>query len=241
MPDDLFTPPTGGEQGTDIKADALVGEGKKFKSVDDLARGKVEADAFIERLKGELSGLRDELNSRTRLDEIVEKLSKPKAEDTNQNQNNQTGDDDSKPAALDASKIEELVTAKLQEAERRKKAADNLAFVKSELHKKFGNTYPTKLTEVADQLGMSKEDISAMAAATPQVLLRLFDGPAKTEDGFAPPRSVVNADLGDTRTGDRTKAYYDSIKKQDAARYWSVEVQNAMHKDAIRLGEKFFT
>ena len=36
----------------------LVGEGKKFKSIEDLAKSKVEADRFIDKLKSENDALR---------------------------------------------------------------------------------------------------------------------------------------------------------------------------------------
>ena len=60
----------------------LVGEGKKFKTVEDLAKGKAESDAFISSVTRENKELRDsykkaieEVNSRTRLEDLVTKLS----------------------------------------------------------------------------------------------------------------------------------------------------------------------
>src|SRR4029450_8159059 len=53
----------------------LVGEGKKFKTPEDLARGKAESDSFIERLQKELHGLRNELKSRLQLEEVVDRIS----------------------------------------------------------------------------------------------------------------------------------------------------------------------
>ena len=49
--------PAGTSGGEDLLA-SLVGEGRKFKTPGDLARGKIEADNFIEKLKEENTALR---------------------------------------------------------------------------------------------------------------------------------------------------------------------------------------
>src|SRR5688500_15910791 len=52
----------------------LVGEDKKFKTPADLARAKAESDAFIERLKQENSGLRNELKTRTTMEDFMKTI-----------------------------------------------------------------------------------------------------------------------------------------------------------------------
>ena len=41
--------------------ETLVGDGKKFKTPEDLAKGKVEADAFIETLKNQIGLMKQEM------------------------------------------------------------------------------------------------------------------------------------------------------------------------------------
>src|SRR5574343_1896243 len=121
-----------------ITANDLVGEDKKFKTVDDLARGKAEADRVIQARERELAELREELAKRTGLEEVLERL---------KTQNNQTPPDNSgsttehKPAAVALSdedlerRIEEL-TAKKTEEQRIK---ENVAVVANRLIEEFGS------------------------------------------------------------------------------------------------------
>ena len=54
--------------------DRMVGEGKKFKDNEALAYSNFEKDRFIEQLKREQKELRDDLNSRLNMEELVNKL-----------------------------------------------------------------------------------------------------------------------------------------------------------------------
>jgi len=61
----------------------LVGEGKKFKTQEDLARGKAESDAYIkilekrsDELRNDYLKLRDDYSSRAKLEEVVDQLTK---------------------------------------------------------------------------------------------------------------------------------------------------------------------
>ena len=56
----------------------LVGEGKKFATVEDLAKGKQESDRFIEQLQGELSGLREDLGKRMTSEQVLEEINRQK-------------------------------------------------------------------------------------------------------------------------------------------------------------------
>jgi len=64
---------TSNESTTSV-TDTLVGEGKKFASIEALAAGKAESDKFIEQLQGELKGLRTDLDKRLSQEEILEEI-----------------------------------------------------------------------------------------------------------------------------------------------------------------------
>jgi hypothetical protein len=52
----------------------LVGEGKKFKDISGLARGKAEADLTIEVLKKKLDDLNKELTTRASLETFLDQM-----------------------------------------------------------------------------------------------------------------------------------------------------------------------
>lgn len=249
---DLFTQDastTGIDDNTNTDfLNTLVGEDKKFKTVQDLAKGKAEADAFIARLQQENEGLRGELKTRTNLDDALDRILKSSpvnAQDTNQN--NQTGENDADRTALTPEKIAQLIEDKVSERERVAQAQANLKTVKQRLAEAFGPSYVTRLDDAAKELGLSKEQINGMAMSQPQVLLRLVgvDKPSSVQRNeadnlFSPPASGTRTGLNQSAV-ERTQRYYNELKQRNAAEYWKPSTQNQMHKDALRLGEKFFT
>ena len=54
----------------------LVGEGKKFKTVDDLAKGKWNSDSMIETLKAEIATLKAQANSGANVDTLLAEIRK---------------------------------------------------------------------------------------------------------------------------------------------------------------------
>ena len=53
----------------------LVGEGRKYKTLDDLAKAYLNADGFIEQLKAENQELRTKTVEAKTIDEVLERLS----------------------------------------------------------------------------------------------------------------------------------------------------------------------
>lgn len=223
----------------------LVGETKKFKTVEDLARSVLHKDAFIERLKGETNGLRQELNTKLSMEEYVDKMrtrdQQPNRSETPVNEPNAGGGNDpDKP--LRPEDIEAIIDRRVSDRERARVQTQNQGFVRDKLIESFGPSYVSKLQEAGEALGLTPEDMDQMAKDRPKVFLKLVgaEAPARaqTPSLFTPPSGAGNPPR--TVTGDRTKSYYDEIKKSDPKRYWSPAVQNQIHQDAIRLGERFF-
>lgn len=243
MTDDLFT---GADQSTEtvpeVKIEDLVGEGKKFKTVEDLAKGKLEADRFIEKLTREQADLRNELNTRIGLTEFLDQI---KNSNTQQNQpsgDNQTRNGGENATALTPEQIEELLDRKLTAKEQARIASENLRATKQKLAEAFGPNYVNKLNEEAESLGLSKEYMNNLAATAPQALFKLLgvDNKAQAQDLFTPPS---NSFRGSTPSApvDRTQTWYNQLKAKDPKQYWDSKTQVQMHKDAVRLGERFFT
>lgn len=245
MTDDLFT---GADQGTNdepitVKIEDLVGEGKKFKTVEDLARGKIEADRFIEKLKNETEGLRTELNTRIGLTEFLDQIKNTSKPDNQPSGNNQTQDGGEKTTALTPDQIEELLDRRLTEREKAQIASKNLRETKQKLAEAFGPNYVNKLNEEAASLGLTKEYMNNLAATAPQALFKLL-GVNQTKpqqpDLFTPPSNNFRTPESN-QTVDRNQSWYNQLKAKDPKAYWDPKTQVQMHKDAIRLGGEFFT
>lgn len=222
----------------------LVGEGKKFKTPEELARGKWEADQFIERLKQEQSALRKELESRKRLEEVADLLSQQKNQST---EGQPPARDDGTKQTLTPETLEQMLEERLTKREQQQRREQNINTVKQKLAEKFGNNYVAKLEQEANNLGVTKEYLTNLAAESPNAFLRLvgYDALPKQQQQdtnlFSPPTTSVNTTgFAPNVTGERTQTYYEKLKQNDPKSYWSPKVQNEMHRDAQRLGAKFF-
>lgn len=246
-PDPSLTPvPRTPDPGPADPLAELVGEGKKFKTVADLAKGKIESDAFIARLLEEQKELRDDLKGRKNLEELAAEFGKLQTPSLEPNvppsSNNEPSVDEQGTATED---LEQRIENTLTKREAAKKATDNRILVKQQLQKTFGNNFPDKLRlRVAElQLGLSDEDLNNLAGKSPIAFLKTL-GISETSSVSAPsPRiesSVNSAGFMPSNNPERTRAYYDRVKEQDRVKYFSPAVQQQMYKDALALGERFF-
>lgn len=225
----------------------LVGEGKKFKTPEELARGKAEADAFIEALKRENAELRQDVNSKSRLEEIAERLSAlHKTEQTPSNQDNHTSDESraQQNTGLTAEALEEMLNRKLSERETKRLQEQNLETVRNQLTQVFGNDYVASVKAKAAELGVTTDWMNQLAADNPKALLKLVGADAapapKRPDLFTPPPSALNSGNFVPSNTERTKSWYAALKTKDPVLYRDPKTQVQMHKDAQRLGERFF-
>lgn len=226
----------------------LVGEGKKFKTIEDLARGKVESDLFIQRLQAETQEMRSELTNRLNLEAFLDEMKQlqkqapavaPSPQDTPRNV-------DTEPkeikAGMTPEEVEQLLSERLKNERTKELQASNLATVKNRLVELYGNTYQNKLKEVAESLGESPEYLNEVAKRNPTAFFRLLgETPAPDKKNYTPPRSQLNTETrGNVPSGERDNAFYEHLRATDPKRYYSREVQVQRHKDALRLGAKFF-
>lgn len=229
--------------------DELVGEGKKFKTPEDLARAKLESDRFIEQLKGEMAGLRQDLNTRLTVEQMMDKIAAPSQAPNPEPVNNQSPSNGEGGAKqFTEEDIARLVEQRLTQSEKLRTQEANMNLVRDSLIEKYGPDFATHLKQTATNLGIGEDFLNNMAKEQPKAFLKLIEaeGPKATNTGpsglFTPPKgqSVPSNSGSFAPTGERKQSYYDSIKQKDPALYWSASVQNQLHKDAIRLGEAFF-
>lgn len=212
----------------------LVGEGKKFKTPEDLARGKYEADLFIQtknaaydKLREDYLKLHEEYKTQAKLAELVDKLqTQPNTREDTQNTDQ---------PKFDPKLVDDRVSSMFQEYEAKKTREQNLKLVQDELQKKFGTSYQSVLKSQMDNLGLTKDFVEDLAGKHPQVLLKtlgVYDqGPQETFQ--TPPRSTVRNDNFAPHTPKRDWAYYEKLRVEKPALYHDPKTQVQMHKDAI--------
>lgn len=223
----------------------LVGEQKKFKTPEELAKAKQRSDMYIkelergrDELRNDYLKQRDELMTRASMQEYIDQI---KALQANQNVTPKNVDDQKKQPSIDNNQIESLISTKIQEIEDRRKQDDNFKLVKSKLTEKFGTNYASSLKQQMDSLGLNDNLVNTLAREHPQVLLRTLgvDQPQQEQDFMAPPRSSMRNDNFAPNTPKRTWSWYQQLKKDNPTKYWEAKTTVQMHKDYEALGSAF--
>lgn len=237
------------ESGLDSESSAfesLVGDSKKFKTTEDLARGKMEADRHIQNLEKELAGLREDLNARLNMESFLDRLEKSGVtpETSTQAPLESDYEDRVKPAGLSMEDVDKLVSQKLEEKTTQSQRQQNTQYAIQKLQEAFGPRFGDHVQKVTDEMGLGRQFLEDLAATNPNAFLK-FVGADKPQvrpnpDPVTAPRSSFNTASVSQGSGERTQSYYDKLRKEDPGRYWDKRTQAEMHRMALKLGEKFF-
>lgn len=224
----------------------LVGENKKFKTNEDLAKGKYTSDQYIKTLEQKMDDLRgdymklnEEYNAGPKLKELIDQLAKERLASNN----NPPVKEDLPPVVqFDPKKVEELVNSKYQEIETRKKQAENFNSVKAKLQERFGPNYRDTYLEQVTALGLTPEYADNLAQNYPSVFMKTFglDQVQNKEQFQAPPKSDRRSDNFTPKGSEkRTWAFYQKMKVENPKRYHDPKTSVEMHNDMIALGDTF--
>jgi hypothetical protein len=215
--------------------EVLVGEGKKYKSVEALAKAYMEVDDFAETLKSENAGLRQKQLEAKTIDDVLKRMETKEVPPADK-----PGD----RKAPTADEIANIVKNTVTGMESAKIQKDNLLKADAEMKRLFGD----KAQEVFDSEANTpelKKALQALASVDPVKFVALFTkGSAPAASTIAASGSVNTAGFGvnntQSETDPTTKAYYDAIRKKNKNLYYSSDFQLQMHEAAQANPDKFF-
>jgi hypothetical protein len=221
----------------------LVGEGKKFKSVEDLAKGKVESDTFINKLQDENRALRALINNqdeRKKNEELMEEILARVSQSTLQREqpvNNQTQEQPRNQSEQLTSREVENIFHLLRE---REKEEGNLTKAFSRIADKYGDKSEEFLNSKARELGLDVTMLKETARRSPSAFWNLVGENNNNLAVTRSPKANVNsAAIIQTTSSSRNKAYYDKLKNEMGTRKFILDskVQVQMHRDMMELGD----
>lgn len=228
--------------------DQYVGEGKKYKSPEDLAKAYANADQHIPRLESELKSMREMVSGQ--FEQLYERISK----NPQQSNEDQTDRDDRQeparqtpPNGNDEAGEDDLNTRikrVLEETNQESVAQRNAAESQRMLEEHFGSTEEAQkaVLKRANELGVAPQFLADAAFRSPNALMKLMDLD-KRSTSTPSSRSDVNVRAFEgNRTGPRpgTYEYYRNLQRTNPREYMRPEVQNRMMKEALEKGEDFF-
>lgn len=217
----------------------LVGEGKPFKTPSDLAKGKLEADKFIEQLKKENAEMREALKGAERnrgAEDLVETLMARIKEASGSEDGNQPG--------IRPEDISKLVQSELEKVETTRERKANRMRANSVILKHVGGDEAKAKALIATkarEFGLSNERLRDMAESAPLAFASLMGVQERGSTQSPSPGSFSSRNTeADPPSETRNWAFYQKLRKELGSRYYEPHIQQQLFKDRERLGEKFY-
>lgn len=226
-------------KGNDVPGELqdLVGEGKKYKSVEDALRSIPHAQEHISRLEQEMQQLREDLDGRLNSEETLKQiLERQKGSEEPEAPSDQITPD----------VIKDMAKSAYEELTQEEKRSKNIQNVDAALRDKWGEKAAEQLKTKADELGVSLQFMQETAAHSPQAFYNLVgldkSASAKPDHTTAPRQGDVNAANMATSNAvePHTYRWYQQLRKDSPKEYYSPKVQMQMHKDANDKGDSFY-
>jgi hypothetical protein len=215
----------------------LVGEGRKYKTIEELAKAYVHIDGFAETLKSENATLREQLAKASTLDDVLERLKAPAP-----SQSDQT--DGKSQSGLTVQDVAKIVSDTLTGMESQRTREGNLLKADTAMKQLFGE----KAKEVFDKEASTPEMRKALmelATVSPEKFVAVF-APGRSSAASADNKTSVNTGALENfsasgRSADATcKEFYDEMRRKDPAKFYSHSVQLQMNKAAVANPSRFF-
>ncbi len=204
----------------------LVGDGKKFKTVEDLAKSKIEADSYIERLKAE----RDEaLAGKATTDKLQEFLTKMEG----QNNANSNSSRDNTSSVLGEDKVAEIVRNQLTKQESERTYQQNVLAAQEKVVGLYGDKAIDFLKSKSKELGISLKDMEEISAKSPTAFYNIVGLDKSKQADVNVTKGSVNTEANfnkDLKEG--TWDYYNELRKKDKQTWLSPKIQNEIFKKA---------
>ena len=209
-------------QNADQTFNQSVGEGKQYATQEDLAKGKLEADQFIEQLKTENKELREDISKRPTLDDVRDIM---KLQDESQNATS---------SELDEEALNKIVDSRFENIQLKKTASGNIKESSDKMVSLYGAKANEQVAKKAEELGVTVEYLQDQAARSPAMFYSIMgvseDASTQTVAGNQTAQGQNTEQFNKTQHGTKegTWGYYEELRKEDPKKYFSPKVQNEM-------------
>lgn len=212
----------------------LIGEGKKYKSLEDALRSIPHAQGHISNLEKELSELREDLGKRLSAEEALNKI----LEGRQSREEEGTPPPDFSPDTL-----KNLVKDTYKEMTEEERRSHNIDLADKAVREKYGDKAGEWLAERAKELGVGVQFLQDTASHSPKAFYNLvgLDG-GQRQQQEVPRQGSVNTEGMSQGSGPAPYSYkwYQQMRRNDPKQYYTPKVQLEMHRKAAELGEAFY-
>jgi len=217
-------------------------KGTNWSDPEVLAKGKLEADTYIQSLEGQLAELRTDMSKNDYAAQLIQEL-KGEATATGDvslalETNTASTDEPATPVGQSEDDLKSLVEKALSDRDKSKITESNQKLVEEELTKKFGTDAQAKVSQRAKELGMELSRMQEIASESPNAFLSLMGEPVK-DLGSMTNSSIRTESVTQQASSDRDWNYYQKLRKENRNLYYTPKMQQQILDDKERLGVKF--
>jgi hypothetical protein len=232
------------EQQESYLAKLVAQRGENWKDPEVLAKGKLEADTYIQTLEEQIKQMREDLGKQEYSKQLLDQLQNKATESTtvnsamaNNKDNGSASEGNTKPEVSEES-LKSLVEQTLTQREQQATVKQNLSVVEEELKKSFGTEAQAYVQNKAKELGINLKRMEEIASESPTAFFALLGEPKKS---FTPmvQGSVRTEGVNMQASGERTWDYYQNLRRENKQLYYSPKVQQQLLADKKRLGARF--
>jgi len=212
----------------DFKA-ALVGEEAKYKTEEEAFKGLYNAQKHIKNLEEQIAQQAEDLQKRATIEEMYEKLKTTANTPAPVAAPNPAPKSDNISLDVINNVVAERMEAVLAEQQAKSTQEANKTKVASAMLDRYGNADTARkvYAEKAAELGMTVDELNALALTKPQAALRLLLPEGSTSSGVKAPTSMSNERGGNVQkeTGYGSDEYWNKMRKERPNEYFSPKVQ----------------
>lgn len=217
----------------------VTSKGEHWSDPEVIAKGKIEADTYIEQLKKELEELKSKVSKDNKVDQLLSKIEQEAAKPTIAKAQSPSGTEQSDTKAkFSEEDIQSLVEKALTNREKEQTTRQNINQVDEQLTSMYGTEAKSVVVQKAAELGLSVEKLKEVASESPTAFFALIG---------EKPKEFKTLTQGTIRTegisqggsaGKRDNEYYQKLRKENPRLFG--KLQDQMVQDRIKLGDSFY-
>lgn len=219
----------------------LVGEGRKFATLTDLAQGKLQSDIHIARIEQENKDLRDKVAAAKSVEDVLAAIQAKAAHEETPPETPIVPDTKVLPSGLTAEQVAKIVAEQLKGSETAKQKEVNRQKSNDLMKQMFGGKAQEKFNAKATSPEL-RATLVQLAEVNPTDFISLFKeaGVESVIDGGGRNLNVLNVETTSNNLEPGTQLYYGNMRKKEPKKYYSAAVQLEMHNAALKDPARYF-
>ena len=222
----------------------VVGEGKKYSDTEQLAKGAVHGNDYINKLETEMAELRGELDKRLTAEEMVQQIKRETAEHQAQTQQVQ----ENTTPQLDEEKLSQLISNTIEQKDTQKVAQQNIQAVDAKMKELYGADKAADVVQQKAQvMGVTVDKLAEIAAISPDMFFNSIGVSQGSSKITTPTPTVGTTSTEAVQTMNSGQAveegtwdYFEQLRKSNPKEYFKPATQQKLFKMRQEKGHDGF-